>query len=135
MFVRILATLFVLSMALPAVSAEPARSITDGHQALQNGDAAAAARHWEAAAVADVQESYHLLVALYESGPDPSPDLAFMWAWIGRARTWDPALTARANADFDRLQDRLRREVRNQAIDLAEKWLAAHPRPTGVQAR
>ena len=135
MFVRILATLFVLLMALPAASADPAQSILDGHQALQSGDAAAAAQHWEAAAIADAQESYHLLVTLYESGPDPSPDLAFMWAWIGRARTWDPALTARANADFDRLQDRLRREVRNQGIDLAEKWLAVYPRPASPGAR
>lgn len=134
MFVRILATLIVLLMALPA-SADPAQRILDGHQALENGDAAAAAQHWEAAAIADVQESYHLLVKLYESGPDPSPDLAFMWAWIGRARTWDPALTARANEDFDRLQDRLRREVRNQGADLAEKWLEAHPRRTATPAR
>lgn len=125
---RNLAAAIALLMAFCA-SADRDGSIADGHEALRAGDAAAAAQHWEAAAIADVQESYHLLVTLYESGPDPSPDLAFMWAWIGRARTWDPALIPRANEDFDRLQDRLRREVRNQGIDLAEKWLAAHPRP------
>lgn len=126
--IRILAFVLVALLALPA-AADPAQSIADGQQALQGGDAAAAARHWEAAAMADVQESFHLLVDLYENGPDPSPDLAFMWAWIGQARTWDPKLRKRASDDFDRLQDRLRRDVRQQGTDLAEKWLKEHPRP------
>ena len=134
--IRCLAALvFSLLAALPGVAADPRQSIAEGHEALRAGDAAAAARHWEAAAIADVQESYHLLVDLYESGPDPSPVLAFMWAWIGQARTWDPTLTARAGQDFDRLQDRVRREVRRQGTEMAEAWLAAHPRPAHPQGQ
>lgn len=122
------ALLFLL--ALPAGAADAVDPIVEGQEAIGRGDASGAARHWEAAAIADVQESYHLLVTLYESGPDPSPDLAFMWAWIGQARTWDPKLTKRASQDFDRLQDRVRRDVRQQGREMAEKWLADHPRPT-----
>ena len=125
---RLCALLFAALLALPAI-ADPAPEIVAGQEALRAGDAAGAARHWEAAAIADVQESFHLLVDLYENGPDPSPDLAFMWAWIGQARTWDPNLRKRASADFDRLQDRVRREVRLQGTDLAEKWWETHPRP------
>lgn len=132
--IRILALAWVALLALPAL-ADPVQQIVDGHEALRNGDASSAARHWEAAAIADVQESYHLLVDLYESGPDPSPSLAFMWAWIGQARTWDPTLTARASQDFDRLQDRVRRDVRQQGIDMAEKWMAAHPRPATARTQ
>jgi hypothetical protein len=58
-----------------------------------------------------------------------------MWAWIGQARTWDPALTKRASQDFDRLQDRIRRDVRQDGIDMAEKWLKAHPRPVPTQGQ
>jgi hypothetical protein len=126
--IRIPAFVIVVLLSLPA-AADPRQAIADGHEALRIGDASAAARHWEAAAIADVQGSYHLLVTLYESGPDPSPDLAFMWAWIGQARTWDPDLVRRANEDFDRLQDRTRREVRRRGADMAKKWLEAHPRP------
>lgn len=130
--IRILALVLVAFLAPPAV-ADPAQHIVAGQEALRNGDASSAARHWEAAAIADVQESYHLLVTLYDSGPDPSPTLAFMWAWIGQARTWDPNLRKRASQDFDRLQDRLRRDVRQQGIDMAEQWMAAHPRPAAAQ--
>lgn len=131
---RIALVLVAAFLALPVVAAEPPQAILDGQAALQAGDVAAAAQQWEAAAIADVQESFHLLVTLYESGPDPSPDLAFMWAWIGQARTWDPNLRKRASADFDRLQDRVRRDVRQQGIDMAEKWLKEHPRPTAAAA-
>ena len=85
--------------------------------------------------VHSITGAWDLLVKLYESGPDPSPDLAFMWAWIGQARTWDPGLTPRAAEDFDRLQDRTRRDIRLQGIDLARKWLDEHPRPAFPQAR
>ena len=132
--IRIAALVLVALLAIPA-AADPLQDIAAGHEALQAGDSPSAARHWEAAAIADVQESYHLLVTLFESGPDPSPDLAFMWAWIGQARTWDPALTKRASQDFDRLQDRIRRDVRQDGIDMAEKWLKAHPRPTATQGQ
>jgi hypothetical protein len=132
--IRILALVVAALLALPAAAADPAQQqrIQDGQAALQAGDTQTAARHWEAAAIADVQASYHLLVALYESGPDPSPSQAFMWAWIGQARTWDPKLTERAGQDFERLQNRLRRDERLQGIDMAKQWLADHPRPAAA---
>lgn len=126
---RLFAALLFLFLTLPAAAA-PATQIVEGQAALQSGDTEAAARLWEEAAIADVQESFHLLVSLYESGPDPSPVRAFKWAWIGQARTWDPKLSKRASQDFDRLQDNVRREVRQQGREMAEEWLAKHPRPT-----
>lgn len=128
---RILALVIAAFLAVPAAAADPApqQHIQDGQAALKAGDTETAASHWEAAAIADVQESYHLLVDLYESGPDPSPSQAFMWAWIGQARTWDPKLTERAGQDFGRLQDHVRRDARLQGIDMAKKWLDEHPRP------
>ncbi|MGH8516220.1 MAG: hypothetical protein ACREUE_02050 [Panacagrimonas sp.] len=127
--IRLSAVLLCLLLALPAI-ADPAQQIVDGQAALQAGDADAAARLWEEAAIADVQESYHLLVSLYESGPDPSPVQAFKWAWIGQARTWEPTLTKRASQDYDRLQDSVRRDVRQQGREMAEAWLKKHPRPS-----
>ena len=126
---RLFAALLFLFLAMP-VAADPVQAIAEGQAALQGGDPATAARLWEEAAIADVQESFHLLVSLHESGPDPSPVQAFMWAWIGQARTWDPKLSKRASQDYDRLQNALRREVRQQGRDMAEAWLAQHPRPT-----
>lgn len=126
---RLFSVLLFLFLALPA-AADPVQQISDGQAALQGGDTEAAARLWEEAAIADVQESFHLLVTLYESGPDPSPVQAFKWAWIGQARTWDPKLSKRASQDYDRLQDNVRREARQQGREMAEEWLAKHLRPT-----
>lgn len=128
---RTLLLLTALLGAAPAWAEQPASStVAQGQQALAQGDAAAARSLWESAAVQNDQAVYPLLVRLYEDGPEKDLAEAYKWAWIGLARTWDPAYREGASADYDRLQDRALRYQRQDGRARADAWLEAHPLPT-----
>lgn len=115
------------ALLAPMTHAESLSFTAEGHEALARGDAAAAAKAWENAAIAGSQDAYSPLIRLYEDGPEQDLAEAFKWAWIGLSRTWEPTLTSQANADFDRIQNRALRQQRQVGRERADRWLAAHP--------
>lgn len=125
-----MAALLAVFLCTPSSAAEVSSTITEGQQALAQGDAETARRVWEAAAVRNEQAVYPLLVRLYEEGSEKDLAEAFKWAWIGLARTWDPVLQKDANRDFDRLQDTALRYQRQEGRARADQWLEANPLPT-----
>lgn len=114
-------------LGTPGAWAQSPSPIDAGRAAMTAGDSEQALALWEQAAAAHDAAAYPLLVDWFENGPERNLALAFKWAWIGLARTADPALRAHANSSFDRLQNAANRNQRMDGKKLADQWLAEHP--------